>query len=239
MARRRITEADLLEFRNRAGELAEVVAEKYDAMEKAGKAIEDIEIREIGILILREADVDKKAVEKFAAAAKASGFAAEVVDLEKYPSFDNPPSARVPNWEAVMDKAQMGYLMLSEHSKSIAVFGTGDSAPAAVLIAEQYPVEALMIVGQGPQTKPFTSKRTVAKLAGVAKNNLFSVVCPIYCISPENDPTFKASGARLFQDNTRSEDVQLETVSGMSVSAMWTDCEQEIEKRIFEFLTRL
>jgi hypothetical protein len=239
MARRRVTEEDLLDFRNRAAELSEVLAEKYDALEKAQIPAEDLEVREIGILVLRGADVDKKQMEIFIRNAKAKGFAAELVDLEKYPSFDNRPVKKVPDWEKEMDKAQTGYMMLTEHARRIAVLGAGDTAPTATLIAEQYPVDALVVVGQGPSVKPFTTKRTVAKLAGVAKNNLFSIVCPVYCISPEQETTFKSSGAQLYQDSTRSDDVQLETVAGMSVSGMWIDCEHELETRIFDYLTRL
>lgn len=239
MARKRITEEDLLSYRKMADELSEEVAVKYDALEKAKKAAEDVEVRDIGILLLRSDDVDIEKMRLFAANAKRNGFAAEMVDLEKHIVPGAAPTKRVPEWERVMDKAQLGYVMLSEHAERIVVLGAGCSAPIATLIAEQYPVEALVIVGEGPAAKAFTPKRTAAKLASVAKHNLFSIVCPVYCITPEKDDVFKSGSAQLYHSSTRSDDVRLETAPGMSVSGMWTECEHELEKRIFEYMNAL
>jgi len=239
MARKRITEADILEYREKADEAYQELAEKYDMLEKAQKAAEDVEERDMGLLILRGADIDMDKVMRFAAAAKAAGFAAEVVDLEKKPSLSNKPEKKIPDWERCMDAAQLGYVMLTEHSRRVAVVGSGETGPTATVIAEQYPADALVVIGHGPQTKAFTSKRTVATLAKVARNNLFSIVCPVYCISPEDDSLFRPGSASLYNDETRSDDVRIEIVAGKSVSGMWTDCEQELETRIFDYLMQL
>ncbi len=238
MARKRITEEDLLSFRRMADKLSEEVAVKYEALDKARKPAEEPR-RDIGILILHSGDVDAEKLRIFAKNAKQNGYAAEITDIEKHPVYAGKPTKHVPEWEENMDKAQQGYLMLCDRCDRVVVLGTGHAAPTATLIAEQYPVEALVIVGQGPAAKPFTPKRTVAKLAKVAKNNLFSVVCPVYCISPEEDNVFKANAAELFHTNSRSVDVKLETVVGTSVSGMWTECEHELETRIFDYLVKL
>ena len=239
MARKRITEEDLLGFRREADKLAEEVAVKYEALDKARKPVEDVVVRDLGILILYSEDADRDAVLKFAANAKGKGYAVETAELKKNPAAANGSLKKIPEWQEVMDKAQMSYLMLCEHSERVAVMGTGCAVPTATLIAEQYPVEALILVGQGLSVRPFTTKRTAAKLSGVAKHNLFSVVCPVYCLAPETDNVFKNDCGKLFRECSRSDDIREEVFAGKTLAGMWTECEHELETRIFDYLTDL
>lgn len=238
VARKRVTEEDLINFRARADELSEVLERKYEKMEKAVKPAEDVEEREQGILLLYHTDVEAAQAKKFIAAAKAAGFAAESVALSTE-KREQAQKERVVMWQQLLEQAQAGYLRLSEHARGITILGTGDTAALATIIAEQYPVEALMVVGAGPVMKPFAVKRTFARLASLARNNLFSIVCPVLVITPEDCGAYRAGSARLYEESTRSDAVTLETASGVSVSQMWTEREQEMEKRIFRFLKEL
>lgn len=238
MARKRVTEEDLLNFRERADELSQVLEQKYDKLEKAAKPSEDVEERQQGILLLHHADVEAAQAKKFVLAAKAAGFAAESVALSAE-RRDSAQKERVAVWQRLLEQAQAGYLRLGEHARGITVLGTGDTAALATIIAEQYPVEALMVVGAGPVMKPFAGNRTFSRIASLARNNLFSIVCPVLVITPDDCGAYRAASAKLYEESTRSNSVTLETVSGVSVSRMWTEREQELEKRIFRFLKEL
>lgn len=238
MARKRVTEEDLLNFRERADELSQVLEQKYERLKKAAKPAEETEEREQGILLIHHTDVDAAQVKKFVSAAKAAGFAAESVALrtERYGPAQN---ERVAVWQQLLEQAQAGYLRLGEHARGITVLGTGDSAALATIIAEQYPVEALMVVGAGPVMKLFAGNRTFSRLASLARNNLFSIVCPVFAITPDDCGAYIAASAGLYRESTRSNAVTLETVSHASVPQMWTEREQELEKRIFRFMKDL
>lgn len=238
MARKRVTEEDLLNLRERADELSQVLEQKYDKLDKAAKPAEDVEEREQGILLLHHADVEAAQANKFVLAAQAAGFAAESVALSAE-RCDSAQKERVAVWQRLLEQAQAGYLRLGEHACGITVLGTGDTAALATIIAEQYPVEALMVVGAGPVMKPFAGNRTFSRIASLARNNLFSIVCPVLVITPDDCGAYRAASAKLYEESTRSNSVTLETVSGLSVSRMWTEREQELEKRIFRFLKEL
>lgn len=238
MARKRVTEEDLLNFREMADELSQVLEQKYDKLEKAAKPAEEVEERDQGILLIHHTDVDAAQVKKFVSAAKTAGFAAECVTL-RIERHDQAQKERIAVWQQLLEQAQAGYLRLGEHARGITVLGTGDTSALATIIAEQYPVEALMVVGGGPVMKPFAGKRTFSRIASLARNNLFSIVCPVLVITPDDCGAYRAASARLYEDSTRSKAVTLETFSGASVSQMWTEHEQELEKIIFQFMKEL
>ncbi|MBQ4088439.1 MAG: hypothetical protein IJC56_00975 [Clostridia bacterium] len=235
MARKRITEEDLLAFRAQADEIHQELEVKFEKMERAKKTQEELEERDIGLLILRGADVDMAAMRKFGNAAWNNGYSYEVVDLSESP-VDHNPKERIPAWQRALDKAQLGYLKLGERAKHIIVIGTGVTAAAATVITEQYPVDALVIVGEGPATKTFAKDRVTARMASIAKNNLFSIVCPVYIIAPEITGDYKPGSSSMFEESSRSDDVRVEHISGMSAAQIWTEREQDMEKRIFGFL---
>lgn len=238
MARKRITAEDILDFRAKADELSHELEIKYEKLEKSAKPIEDVEEREKGILVIHHSDVDRDAVRAFVRSAKNAGYAAELVELDSTKKRTGKPE-RIVLWQRMLEQAQSGYLNLGEHSVNIAVLGIGDAAPVATIIAEQYPVDALMIVGGGPALKPFAASRDFSRLAALARNNLFSVVCPVLAVVPSDCGAAKPQSAKLYKDETRSDRVEIEDRPGVSVSQMWTDSEQSPEKRIFEFVNSL
>lgn len=238
MARKRITEEDLLNFRARADEMHEQLKIKYEELERAKKTQEELEERDIGLLILRGGDVDMDIIRKFSADAWNAGFSPEVVDMSNAP-VDNNPKERVPAWERLLNKAQFGYMKLSQRAKRIAVMGTGITAAAATVITEQYPVDALIIAGEGPVTRVFAADRAAARISSIAKNNLFSIVCPVYMIVPGISGEYKAGSHKLFAEASRSDDVRIEHMPGISASQIWTDRKQDAEKLIFGFLNEL
>ena len=238
MARRRITEEDLLNYRARADEMHQQLEIKYEELERAKKTREELEERDIGLLILRGSDVELDKIRKFSTAAWNAGYSPEVVDLGVIPAEHN-PRERIPMWQKMLDRAQMGYLKLSERAKHIVVMGTGSTAAAATVITEQYPMDGLVIVGEGPATRAFSADRATARIASIAKNNLFSIVCPVFMIVPGIPGEYKAGAQKMFEESSRSDDVRIEHIDGMSAAQIWTDREQDMEKRIFSFLSDL
>ena len=238
MARKRITEADIMEYRQKADELYRELEIKYENMEKSAKPVEDVEERELGILLLYSADVDQAQIKRFSSSAKRAGYAVETVDVSLKPE-DHDPRKRVPGWQTQLDRAQTGFVLLSDRTQRIAIMGTGEAVPAACVLAEQYPVDALIIVGEGPALRPFNPDRTLSKLAVLAKNNLFSVVCPVYAVTAGIPGPFKAGSARMFEASSRSGNVQIEEEGGISAAQMWTEREQMLENRIFAYLDQL
>jgi len=174
MARRMITEEDLLNFRARADELAKQLEVKYEEIERSKKTQLELEERDTGLLILGGGDVDIAILRKLSTAAWNEGFSPEVVDISE--TFaDHNPRERIPMWQKALDKAQFGYLKLSERVKRIVILGTGRSAAAATVMTEQYPVDGLIIVGKpqldGAEVDSFNDHR-IAMSAAVA-----SVAC--------------------------------------------------------------
>jgi len=235
MARRRITEADLLEYRVRADELKQQLEIKYEEIERSKKTQQELEHRDVGLLILCSGDVDMAVMRKFNTAVWNAGFSPELVDIS-INVVDHDPKVRIPEWQKSLDKAQFGYLKLSERVKQLVVLGVGRAAAAATVLTEQYPVDGLVIVGEGPAVKTFCRDRAVAKTAYIAKNNLFSIVCPVYVIAPGVPGDYKAGSCRMFEQLSRSEDVRIDEMPGLSVAQIWTEREQDMENRIFGFL---
>lgn len=235
MARRRITEEDLLEYRVRADELKQQLDIKFEEIERSKKTQVELEERNIGLLILCGGDVDIAVMRKFATSAWNAGFSPEVVDISDN-AADHNPRERVAAWQRILDKAQFGYLKLSERVKQTVVLGTGRSAAAATVITEQYPIDGLVIVGEGPATKTFCTDRATARLASIAKNNLFSIICPVYAIVPGIPGDYKPGSARMFEQLSRSDDVRIEEMPGMGAAQIWTERKQDMENRIFGFL---
>ena len=235
MARKRITEADLLEYRVRADELKQQLDVKFEEIERSKKTQVELEEREVGLLILGGGDVDIAVLRKFATSAWNAGFSPEVVDISEN-IVDHNPRERIPAWQKMLDKAQFGYLKLSERVKQVVVLGAGRASAAATVLTEQYPVDGLVIVGEGPAVKTFCRDRVVARIASIAKNNLFSIVCPVYVIVPGIPGDYKPGSARMFEQLSRSDDVRIEDMPGMSASQIWTDRKQDVENRVFAFL---
>ena len=238
MARKRITADDILDFRAKANELSQELEDKYEKLEKAAKPREDVENREWGILVIHHTDVDYDSVRTFVRAAKNAGYAAEIVEIDTAKKHGGPPE-RVIMWQKILDQAQLGYLTLSQRAARVAVVGTGDAVAPAVVLAEQYNVDALITVGGGPVMKAFASPRAFSKLAALAKNNLFSVVCPVLAIVPEDCGAYKPASISLYRDCSRSPRVDIDEYPGMSVPIIWTDGEQTLEKSIFGFIDSL
>lgn len=238
MARKRITESDLLDFRARADELAREVEQKYEKLDRAAIPIDDIEEREKGILLIYHSDIEAEQAMRFAKSAKAAGFAVEAVALKLDKAHDI-TQKRTPDWEKLLDQAQAGYAELSRRARSLNIVGTGDGAVLSIIIAEQYPVDSLAIIGAGPAMKPFAGNSGFAKLAKLAKNNLFSIVCPVMALTPEDCGAYKPSSVKMFIEMSRSDDVRLDEYPGMSVPEMWTKREHELENRIFAFINEI
>lgn len=150
MARKRISEEDLLNFRKQAGELAKVVEEKYNRMDDEKKAeIEPEPTGYRGILLIHDAAENAKQLEGFAEKLKAKEIVADIADLDAGGNkgmFD-----RTPQWQKWLEAAQNAYQSIAERCEKVIVLGTGISCPLACVIAEQYSVDALGHCGRRSQ----------------------------------------------------------------------------------------
>lgn len=234
MARKRITEADLLAFREESQRLSQEVEVKYDAMDRVAKEREVAPgIREMGFVLLHDTAADEGQLRPFAGRAKAADCAVELVKINGYRPRDR--FDRTPQWQRHLEQAQAGYLSVSERAGRVVVVGTGDSCPTALILAEQYPVDALVLVGGGPRTRPF-SDRSLSRLCSIARANLFSVVCPVLALVPEDCGRLRADAAADYQRYTRSSRVVHHPLKGKKDTDVWNEMENELTNRIFAFL---
>ena len=230
MARKRISESDLLDFQARTAELSRAVESKYDELDRLKQA-EPVPVREMGLLILPDAAQGTSSLQKFAARIKKAGLAAELVDVMGYVPVDR--FDRTPEWQRRLQQAQTGYLLLKQGARKICVVGAGSSCALAALIAEQYPVDALVTVGAGLGGMwGRTGKRGSPRISRIARNNLFSIVCPVLSVAPQGiSPAFTAE--------TRSRDARKMELPAGRVESLWEECESALVQAICEFLAEV
>lgn len=240
MARRHVSEADLLEFRERASELAQTVGEKYEKMDREAKKQEETPVsRETGLLLLPDSRTGTDQFRYFAQQAKQVGFAVRNVDVTGYVPKDR--FDRTPEWQRRLDQVQGAYVALNEYARHTVIVGVGDACPLATVLAEQYPVDALVLVGEGPALRfgQGVGRSAERRLCSIAKNNLFSVVCPVLVLSPKDVGPYRPNAAKLFDTCSRSDRVEIEPVDAADASAPWTQKEGVVQRRILEFAGRI
>ncbi len=231
MARRRVSEEDLLRFRAQAEALAREVEGKYEEMDRK-KLAEPEPVRDTGLLILSDEDGD--GLRHFARRMEAGGFAVERADLLGYVPIDR--FDRTPGWQRRLTQAQIAYTVLRKRARRVAVLGYGQSVPLAALIAEEYPVEALIAVGGFSGDAGGEAKRAPGRVRRIAKNNLFSIVCPVLTVLAGDMSPRAAASAKLFASHTRARDVQCLEMRGAMMSKLFTENENEMAEAVFEFL---
>lgn len=216
---------------------------KYRQMDNAARPVPKPEpVRDIGVLMIHDALEDAGQLRQFATRLHQEGCAVMCVDLNGYVPVDR--FDRKPVWQRWLEQAQAGYQALSHRCVKTVVLGSGHSCGIACVIAEQYPVDGLILVGGGLKKKAFTlaagpAHRASYQLARLARNNLFSIVCPILSLVPEFCGAYAASSANMYKLGTRSEDVTIKRLEGADVSKLWTDCENSVAAPVRTFLTRL
>lgn len=234
MGRKRITEEDLLAFQEESQRLSQEVEVKYDAMDRVAKEREQAPgVRELGFVLLHDSAADEGQLRPFAGRAKAADCAVELVKVNGYRPRDR--FDRTPQWQRRLEQAQAGYLSVSERAGRVVVVGAGESCPTALILAEQYPVDALVLVGGGPRTRPFAD-RNLSRLCSIARSNLFSVVCPVLSLVPEDCGRLSPAAAADYQRYTRSSRVVHHPLAGKKDTDVWTEMENELTNRIFAFL---
>jgi hypothetical protein len=233
MARRRVSEEDLLNFRAQAEVLSQEVEVKYEEMDRKKRA-EPEPVRDMGLLILGEGEDDAE-LRSFARRMDSGGLAVERADILGYEPIDR--FDRTPQWQRRLVQAQAAYTSLRKRARRVAALGVGQSVPLAALIAEEYPVDALIAVGAfSGSVGERAGKRAPSRIRRIAKRNLFSIVCPILTILPEDLSPRAAASAAIFDARTRSRDVRLLEMRGAKMASLFPERESELAEAIFEFL---
>lgn len=232
MARRRVSEKDLLDFRARAETLALEVNEKYEEMDRR-KAAEPEPVREMGLLIL--SDGEDPGLKPFGKRMEERGFAVQWADVLGYVPIDR--FDRTPEWQRRLVQAQTAYLALRERAKRIAVLGVGACVPLAALIAEQYPVDAL--IAAGAFSGRAEERRGPSQIRRIAKNNLFSIVCPILTILPGDASPRAAASVRGLETHSRARDVQRLDMPEARRARLFAEHLDVLGEAILEFLAQV
>ena len=240
MARKRISESDLLDFRERAEELSQAVEEKYKKLDAERPAPEPEMGGKWGVLLIHDPQAGPGQLTAFAGRLKRGGIAAECADLSSYVPRDQ--FDKKPLWQRWLEVAQEAYQRLAARCEKVMVLGTGLSCPLACVIAEQYPVDSLVTVGGG--MKPVASallaggaKKASYQLARLAKNNMFSIVCPILALVPEKCGAYTPQSAQMYRTHSRSDDVRVEKLPGADVAFLWTGDEKKLFEAVTGFLS--
>ncbi|MGI6239686.1 MAG: hypothetical protein ACOYI5_08690 [Christensenellales bacterium] len=241
MARKRITERDLLGFQTRAEALSREVEAKYEEMDRRKQA-EPEPVRALGLLLLHDTEADVNQLARFAGRMERAGHAVEMPELVRIAPRD--PLDRTPEWQHRHGRAQGGYLQLKPRARRIVAIGTGRSSPLAALMAEQYPIDALITVGGGLRTRRGARSRKPGqsadlRIARIARGNLYMIVCPVLTIVPEDCGAFTAQSASMYATDTRSDDVRRLDLPGANVETVWEAREEEIAEAVSAFLAEL
>lgn len=230
MARKRISESDLLDFRERAGELSRAVEIKYEELDRM-KVAEPEPVRALGLLLLPDTNGGVASLKKFAARMERKGCAVELVDVLGYIARDR--FDRTPEWQRRLSQAQTGYQLVKKRADKVAVIGAGNSCALATLIAEQYPADALVTVG-GDLGRRWgrTGKSGSPRISRIARNNLFSIVCPVLSVGLEG----AQRGRSAFASETRSRDARTLELRAARAEDLWGEREAELAEAVSEFL---
>lgn len=195
MARKRITEQDLIDFGKRMDELSGVVEEKYNRMDER-KQPEQPQIKHCGVLMLRSS-------RSLAALLELSGIAVGHFDVETALSAGNKDAT--PLWSRAVNELNSSFEALN--AEEAFIYAPGDSLAQGLLLAAQYSVKAVFTNGGTLQSAvlPLSAvARIRSKISAIARKNLFQVTAPIY-ISGENSRQLQ----RFLKERTRSEKTEV------------------------------
>ncbi len=234
MARKRVTEEDLLAFREESQRLSQEVEVKYDAMDRVAKEREQAPgVRDLGFVLLHDSAADEGQLRPFAGRAKAADCAVELVKVNGYRPRDR--FDRTPQWQRRLEQAQAGYLSVSERAGRVVVVGAGESCPTALILAEQYPVDALVLVGGGPRTRPFRGPESLPALQHRPGQSVLRGL-PGAFAGAQDCGRLSPAAAADYQRYTRSSRVVHHPLAGKKDTDVWTEMENELTNRIFAFL---
>ncbi len=171
MARKRITEQDLIDFNSRMDELSVIVEEKYNSID-AVKAVEAPEIKASGVLLLKnnEALISKLVREDIA-----------YVVWDPDQAINTAGNTVTPAWNRAIDSLNAAYE--SVNAESVYLYAPEEMLMAGLLLAAQYDVKAVFTEnGDTGSLVPrlFGRARALGRMNSVAKKNLFQVTAPVF-----------------------------------------------------------
>lgn len=193
MARKRVTEQDLLDFDRRMDELSGVVEEKYNRMDERKQA-QQPQIKHCGVLMLRSNELLTTALE-------CEGIAVGSFELEESRTAANKDVS--PVWSKVVNELNSSFESLS--AEEAYIYAPGDALAQGLLLAAQYPVKAVFTDGGTIKSAVLplsATDRIKNRISSIAKKNLFQVTAPIY-ISGEKGHQLQ----RFLNERTRSEKI--------------------------------
>ena len=136
------------------------------------------------------------------------GFAVDAPILERCADGERPD---IHQW---LSAARSAYIDLRERCDRVVVAGHSTGGALALILAEQYPVDALVCLAPALRTRlrgDAAAYRSfgMRRLMRLASVNMFAVVAPALVIQPIHDNTLNPSGAKNLYDGIGSTDKEL------------------------------
>ena len=162
---------------------------------------------------------------------------------------------RTPHWQRWLNQAQEAYVELRGVCERVTVVGAGYGGVIATVIAEEYSVDGLVLLGcvLRPAGAAAALKRwlplvrldgadrevraaDVGKLARLAENNLFSIVGDVLVLDAPDDPAFRPDGGQRLLEGARAKRKECRELGGTTIAELPAAREAEIKKALLQFL---
>ena len=130
---------------------------------------------------------------------------------------------------AVPAPADAEWFCAREAGQGLSLIGAGEGCLRALLLAERYPVDQLLLIGC--PLRP----RGASPLRRRAEHNLFCVVCDLLVVQPLADATMLPRGADVLLRGVNSR-LRRRVDLGRDFDDLWTNCKQPLADAVLSFL---
>ena len=139
------------------------------------------------------------------------------------------PALSCLGFECVQPTADVETFCARESARGLTLIGAGEGALRALLLAERYPVEALVVVGC--PLRP----RGRSPLRRRAERNLFCVVADLLVVQPLGEKRMSPRGAAVLLRGVSSRR-RKRVDMGADYADLWTNCKRPLFEAVFGFL---
>ena len=206
-----------------------------------------------GCLLLHDLTAAEAQMADLCSCLEDAGYPASVPNLFGFTPRD--AYDRTPMWQRWLTQAQEAYVELRGVSEKVTVIGAGNGGVIATVIAEQYSVDGLIVLGcvSRPTAAaaslrrwlPFVSLEgaprevhtlDIGRLVRLANNNLFSIVGDVLVVQAMNDALYSPRGGEQLLAGVRSGRRESLALEGATVADMCRTHAPQIREAVLGFL---
>ena len=206
-----------------------------------------------GCLLIHDLATGERQMERMCHFLEGEGYPVNVVNLFGYASsgeFD-----RTPMWQQWLTQAQTAYVDLRRVCQRVTVVGAGEGGVIATVLAEQYSVDGLVVIGsvarpaaaleairrrlpfvREPGAREGVRSLDVGRLVRLSENNLFSILADVLVIQAMGDARYSPRGGEVLLGGVRSKRRERVELQGATVRQMCASHAEQIEEALSRFL---